>query len=121
MKISIYITGIAGSLLLIIGILGTIVGFSNHKLFIIVGISLLIILLTLAIISKNRQQKKLKEIIHSYKDSNHDFLKTDQNHNTKGWNMSTSPFRTRKSGLSWGGGNIKGAGAYRGVRKSFLK
>ncbi len=33
----------------------------------------------------------------------------------------SSPYRDRKSGLIWGGGNIKGANAQRGTRRSFLK
>ena len=40
---------------------------------------------------------------------------------TTGWNMNNSPFRTRKSGLTWGGGNVYAANASRGTRKVFMK
>lgn len=39
----------------------------------------------------------------------------------KGWDMNTSPFRDRKSGLRWEGGNIKGVNAKRASRRRFLK
>jgi len=40
---------------------------------------------------------------------------------TKGWGMNNSPFRKRKSGLTWGGGNIHASEASRKTRKSFLR
>ena len=38
----------------------------------------------------------------------------------KGWSMNSSPFRERKSGASWGGGNIHGAVPKRENRKKFF-
>jgi len=67
--------------------------------------------------------KKIKKIIKGFagheKEEN---VSTEKKKTTsKGWGMNDSPFRERKSGLTWGGGNIKGASAKRGTRKSFLK
>ncbi len=64
-----------------------------------------------------------------YKQKKAEREKTEQNNQsspkrespTKGWGMNNSPFRDRKSGLTWGGGNVKGANATRGRRKRFLK
>jgi len=40
---------------------------------------------------------------------------------TKGWGMNNSPYRKRKSGLNWSGGNIHASVASRKTRKPFLR
>lgn len=123
MKTSIYLTGIAGSLLLIIGTIGTITGFPLNKVFLIPGLILLIVVfLPLIIIDKYRFNKRIDRIIDSYKGGDKKTVQLEKGDSkTRGWSMNNSPFRERRSGLTWGGGNIKGANASRGTRKSFLK
>ncbi len=120
---AIYISGIAGILLLVIGTLGIFLEFVENKLFFAAGLAfILLIFLPLTILRKNQHNRKIDDIIKSYRrkpkgDMNGNELKTTN----KGWNMNNSPYRKRKSGLSWGGGNINAAEAKRGSRRSFLK
>ena len=98
--------------------------FLNIKYFLIGGLILIIgFALPVVIIDRVRQSRKIDKIIGSYKGSQTNkktkYSKGDTK--TKGWGMNNSPFRDRKSGLTWGGGNIKGANATRGTRKSFFK
>jgi len=81
------------------------------------------VLVLLFLFERYFYNKKINKIIKSFKDSKkkEGIKPKDKNPTTKGWGMNDSPFRERKSGLSWGGGNIKGAGAKRGTRKTFLK
>jgi energy-coupling factor transporter transmembrane protein EcfT len=123
MKIAIYLSGISGSLLLLIRTIGIIMEFPLNKVFLILGLILLLfIFIPLIFIDKYHNKKKIDRIIDSYKgkeNKNSQLEKGDSKN--KGWGMNNSPFRERKSGLTWGGGNIKGANASRGTRKSFLK
>jgi hypothetical protein len=123
MKIAIYLSGITGTLLLIIRITGIFLSLPSNRFFLISGlILLLVVFFPLLLIERYRYYSRIDKIIDSYKGKNR---KTDPAGNvtteTKGWNMNNSPFRERKSGVTWGGGSIKGANATRGTRKSFLK
>lgn len=118
------ISGTAGFVFLTTRLIGELKNFPNIKLFLIGGLILIIgISLPLIIIDRVRQKRKIDKIIYSYKDSqaNKKSKIPKGDSKTKGWSMNNSPFRDRKSGLTWGGGNIKGANATRGARKSFLK
>ena len=123
MKAAIYILGIAGMLLILLRIIGMIMEFPLNNLFLILGLTLLVIVfLPLAIIERYRHNKKINRIIESYKVPNKEPFPLDKGDvEAKGWGMNNSPFRERKSGLTWGGGNIKGANATRGIRRNFLK
>ncbi|MFP4556605.1 MAG: hypothetical protein ACLFNU_07025 [Bacteroidales bacterium] len=123
MKTALYISGIAGTLLILLRIIGMIMEFPLNNLFLILGLTLLVVVfLPLAIIERYRHNKKIDRIIDSYKVSEKDTVPLEKgNSETKGWGMNNSPFRERKSGLTWGGGNIKGANATRGTRRNFLK
>lgn len=123
MKIAIYLSGIAGSLLVLTRIIGIIMEFPLNKLFLILGLILLaLVYLPLVIIDKYLHNKKIDRIIDSYKrQDNNTIQKEKGDSKNKGWGMNNSPFRERKSGVTWGGGNIHGANASRGKRKSFLK
>jgi hypothetical protein len=124
MKPIIYISGILGGLLFIIWTFGIFLEFPNNNL--ILYSSLLVLLLVffpLMMIDRIRQNRKIDEIIQSYEGSDHDDQTVKEGADDsvrKGWGMNNSPFRTRKSGLTWGGGNVKGANATRGKRKKFL-
>jgi len=123
MKIAIYISGITGGLLVVIRILGILLELPQNNIILILGLVLLFcIALPLIIIDRNHQNKKIEKIIDSYKGTEKTSLQLEKEESkTKGWGMNNSPLRERKSGLTWGGGNIKGANATRGSRKSFFK
>jgi len=99
---------------------------SDHNLIKYVLISIVVIfglMLIFFLIDKYLYNQRTKRIIQKYKGFNKEKNISDQKKKpiTKGWGMNDSPFRDRKSGLTWGGGNIKGASAKRGTRRSFLK
>jgi len=123
MKVAIYISGILGMMLLVGGIIGTMLEFPLNNVILFLGMGLLLLVyLPLNLIDKVRYNRKIKKIIESYKGTKrrpNEFKKGDKK--TKGWGMNDSPFRERKSGLTWGGGNIKGSNATRGTRKKFLQ
>lgn len=123
MKIAIYLSGIAGSLLVLTRIIGIIMEFPLNKLFLILSLILLaLVYLPLVIIDKYLHNKKIDRIIDSYKGQDNNTIQKEKGDSkNKGWGMNNSPFRERKSGVTWGGGNIHGANASRGKRKSFLK
>lgn len=113
-----YISGILGGLLLVIRLIGSVTDFNYNDLFLFSGLALIILVfIPLAIIDKYRQNKKIDRIIKTYSDkpSRHNTISSGKSE-FKGWSMNNSPFRKRKSGVSWGGGNIKGANATRGKR-----
>ncbi|MCB2196425.1 MAG: hypothetical protein KQH79_11245 [Bacteroidetes bacterium] len=113
-----YISGILGGLLLVVRLIGSVTDFKYNNLFLISALVLLVLIfIPLVILNKYRHTKKIDSIIKSYSDK----LSTDKpipsgKSEFKGWSMNNSPFRKRKSGVSWGGGNIKGANATRGKR-----
>jgi hypothetical protein len=123
MRIIICISAIAGILLLALRTIGIMLEFPLNKVFLISGlVLLLLIFLPLVIIDIRLQNKKIDSIIDSYRGTNKKAFQLKKGESkTKGWGMNNSPFRVRKSGVTWGGGNIKGANASRGTRKSFLK
>jgi len=123
MKEIIYITGVAGGLLLLFRLLGVFMDFPFNSLLLYSGLVLLVLVcLPLTLADKQRQNKKIEAIIKSYKGKKKKVTELKRgNSKTKGWDMNNSPFRERRSGLTWGGGNIKGANASRGNKRSFLK
>lgn len=123
MKIAIYLSGIAGALLLLVRTIGIIMEFPLNKLFLILGLNFLVLIyFPLLLIDKYRHNKKIDRIIDSHKEMNNNTVQKEKGDSkNKGWGMNNSPFRERKSGLTWSGGNIHGTSASRGKRKSFLK
>lgn len=113
-----YISGILGGLLLVVSLIGSVTDFKYNNLFLVSGLVLIVLIfIPLVLTNKYRHTKKINSIIQSYSDkqSRHDPLPSGKSE-FKGWSMNNSPFRKRKSGVSWGGGNIKGANATRGKR-----
>lgn len=122
MRKLIYFSGIAGVLFLLIWLAGTFIELPVKNVFVIAGLGLLILVfLPLLIYDHYRQNKRIDEIIKSYegKESKDKNIRKGEKQ-SEGWNMNNSPFRSRRSGLSWGGGNIKASNATRGTRKNFL-
>lgn len=122
MRNLIYISGIAGVILIVFRLLGIFMEFPFNDLLLIGAILLLgIVCLPLAIVYKYQQNRKIDSIIQSYKRKTKQTAFKGKNKDgsiPKGWDMNTTPFRERKSGLTWGGGNLYGAKAKRGNRRS---
>ena len=78
------------------------------------------IILPFLIIRDLRQKRRTRKIIRAYRGRDvGDTKNMEPGSGQKGWGMNNSPFRSRKSGLNWGGGNIKGANAERENRRKF--
>jgi cytochrome c biogenesis protein CcdA len=120
MKIIIYISGISAGLLFLLALIGFVADFSQTNLILITATALLLVVfLPLMFYDRYKSDKKMNELIKMHA-ARKDSLKKGES-KIKGWNMNNSPFTKRKSGLSWGGGNIHAANASRGSRKRFLK
>ena len=127
MRLIAYISGIAGATLLVLRLLAIFVNIPYQNLLLISGLILIfIVCIPTMMIEKNKpykiniqpnstQKSKLKVEEGSTDETGKEEEKV------KGWGMNNSPFRTRRSGLTWGGGNIKGANAERGARRGFMK
>ncbi|MCT4639180.1 MAG: hypothetical protein N4A72_15860 [Bacteroidales bacterium] len=123
MRIIIYISGILGTLLLVLWTIVTVLELPLNRVFFISGLALLLLIfIPLVIIDRYLQNRKINKTIDSYKKADKKTTQQKKGESaSKGWGMNNSPFRERRSGLTWGGGNIKGANATRGTRRSFLK
>lgn len=122
MRSFIYISGISGGLLLVMRLVGTITDFYYNDVFLISGLVLIVLIfIPLLIIDQYKQNKRIDEIIDSCKGTDKKTIQLEKREaKTKGWSMNNSPYRERRSGLTWEGGNVHGANASRGTRKSFL-
>ena len=118
-----YISGIAGTLFLSLRLLGTVMEFRENNVFLITGLIMLgLLFLPLFILDRYRHNQKIGNIIKSYEGRERKIPESPKpGQGSKGWSMNDSPFRERKSGLTWGGGNIKAAEVTRGTRRSFLR
>ena len=98
---------------------------------ILVGFLLfVVIILPLLIIRDQREKRKIRKILEAHRNGTSGSREAAEtgaggpgltNTGAKGWGMNASPFRTRKSGLRWGGGNIKASEASRPARRQFGK
>ena len=97
--------------------------FKLNKFVLIMAFVIIGLMIVSFLINRYLYNKKIKGIIKHYKgyQKKEDVLNKKNKATTKGWGMNDSPFRERKSGLTWGGGNINGANAKSGTRKSCLK
>jgi hypothetical protein len=68
MKKLIYISGVAGGLLLVLGLIGTFAGFSFINLLVVYGFVLTVICITLISIDKFNQRQKIRKILRFYKE-----------------------------------------------------
>jgi hypothetical protein len=94
----------------------------NINLVLFAAISVIIILFVIKYIINRRELRKINKIIDSYKSKKKSSTQIFDKKRSKTFKKK-SPFvkRERKSGLTWGGGNIKGANPSRGTKKEFLK
>ena len=123
MKTIILISGITGTLLLMVRMLGIFMEFRGDDVVLVSGLVLLgLVCLPMFLIDKRRHDREIDSIIKSYEGREKEEQETQKaGQSPKGWGINDSPFRERKSGLTWGGGNIKAAEATRGTRRKFLK
>lgn len=131
MKTYIYISGFVAAFLLLGWLTALLLGMPNHLLMLAAGsVVLVFVYLPLVIRKRNLHKKRMNEIIQQYQDQrkseNDAGQQTKPGQETpgkgaktgrKGWSMNNSPFRDRRSGVTWGGGNIHAANAARGNRK----
>ena len=120
----IYISGFTGFLLLAIYFLGLFAEKSYDQMVFISGIVLiLLICIPMIFLERRRQNNKIDEIIHQHnKSAKEEIGHSDETgKKVKGWSMNQSPFRERKSGTVWSGGNIHGAVPKRQSRKGLFR
>lgn len=121
-EITAYVSGIAGFLFLILRATGILLNFEFNDFLLVSGLVLLFaVCLPLTLVNKFLNDKKMDEFLkntssHTGKAGS----ETGEESKSKGWGMNDSPYRKRKQGLTWGGGNIKAANAKRGDRRTFL-
>jgi hypothetical protein len=123
MKALLYLSGLIGILLLILRVIGIYTGFPYNDILLIAGLLLVfLVFIPLMIADRRRYNRKIRSIIENRNREKEDKKPLKKREKpASGWNLNNSPYRNRKSGLSWGGGNIKAAGAKRGNRRSFLR
>jgi hypothetical protein len=123
MRILFYISGILGTLLLTLRIVGIYLEFPFNSILLYTGIALLfLVFIPMYIIDRIMVNRKINRIIREFQEQEKkNAVPPESKISTKGWSMNDSPFRTRKSGLTWNGGNVHAANASRGTRKVLLK
>jgi len=94
----------------------------NVKNLLIIAISTVVLLFIVKLSFNYWQARRVDEIIDSYRSKKNDSNKASSQE-IEEMPKKKSPFvkRERKSGLTWGGGNMKGANPIRGTKKEFLK
>jgi len=123
-RIIIYFSGFTGFLLISIYLIGLVADNSYNQIVLISGlILLLLICIPMIYFERLRQNRKIDEIIHQNKKSAKEKIgySSETGKNVKGWSMNNSPYRERKSGASWSGGNIHGAIPKRQSRKGLFR
>ena len=123
MKTVFYLSGIIGGVLVFYWFSGIYHTPPHSILFLLSGLAMIcLVCLPLYFYDSRQQRKKIDEIIRSHKGEKEPVdLKEHQKSPARGWSMNNSPFRNRKSGLTWGGGNIHAGNASRGTRRNFGK
>lgn len=131
MKTYIYISGFVAGFLFLGWLLALGLGMPNHLLMLVAGsVVFVFIYLPLVIRKRKMHRERMKDIIQKYKkqketgsgtklqnETGPETTEGTSKHGRKGWSMNNSPFRERRSGVTWGGGNIHAANASRGSRK----
>lgn len=123
-RMIIYFSGFTGSLLLTFYFIGLTADKSYNQFILITGLLLiLLICIPMIYLERIRQNRKIDEIIHRNKKSTKEKIEHsgDSVKGVKGWSMNNSPFRERKSGTSWSGGNIHGSLPKRQSRKGLFR
>jgi hypothetical protein len=123
-RIIIYISGFVGFLLISLYILGLFADKSYGPVVLIIGNALIILVcIPMILLERYRHDRKVDEIIHSHQKSKKEKIghSNKEGQQVKGWSMNDSPFRERRSGVKWSGGNIHGAIPKREGRKGLFR
>ncbi len=121
-KVIFYISGAAGIILLVVRFLGIFLEFPENDLILLSALAVLgIICLPSYFISSFRNERSLEEPLNPLENDGEKPGDVHKGAAKSAWRMARSPFRDNKSGLTWGGGNIKGSNATRGERRGFLE
>lgn len=116
-----YISGMTAIILFAVRFLGIFLQFPENDLFLLSGIVLLVLIcIPSYFISRYRHERKLEEPLNPLEEEQ-ELSSTKKNSGKSSWGINKSPFRDRKSGLTWGGGNVHAANAKRGKRRGFLE
>ena len=117
MKNLIFYSALLAVVLLVIRFIGLFVEINNANLFLFVGTGILIfITLPLHLTKRKQDQRRFEEILSKYKSEK----KTKKVPSKKSKSGAYPSFSQKKSGLTWGGGNVHGSNAQRGSKKGFL-
>jgi predicted membrane protein len=120
----IYLSGFLGILLLTLYTLGLFAE-KSYNTFILTAAIILIIFIFIPMIwfERYKQNRMIDEIIRSQKMTKKEKINhsNETGKKVKGWSMNNSPFRDRKSGTTWSGGNIHGSIPKRGSRKGLFR
>jgi hypothetical protein len=119
MRNSIYFSAILGLAFLAIRFIGLFIEIRHTHLFLLIGLSIiLLVTFPLVLIERLRYKKKKASILKKYQGKS-------QARNSKKSEIKHNPdypsFRKQKRGLTWGGGNIHGSTAKRGSKRGFLR
>ncbi len=118
MKSIIYITGLLSAFFFLGWIISYAMGFPAHYIMVISGaVCFFIFFLPLVYFKRREHRRRMKKIIEEYRKNGKKPSAKSGSSSWKGWDLNTSPFRDRKSGVSWGGGNIHAANAERNTRR----
>ncbi|MGI9530741.1 hypothetical protein [Lutimonas sp.] len=119
MRAAIYISGILGLVFFTIACIGYLIDLSNYNLYFILSFSLFFLAaFPLYLIEHFQYNKRKDDILKRYK--NKKDIKKEALRDKK-TDTPYPTFRNKKSGLTWGGGNIHGSTAKRGAKKGFMK
>ena len=130
---------------MILRVVGIFVEFSFNRQMLLIGLLLTVVSITFSLIYKDLQNRKIRKLLHKYRDSgssDNQVRKPDRSEESEGEKMEQgngdnddkktksgpkglepgkTSLRERKTGLVWGGGNIKGTTATRGTKRRFIK
>jgi len=122
MRTLIYFSGITALILIVVRLTGIFLPDLALGFMLPLALVLLVVFLISLFLDRIEHERKIDKIINDWKGKKKPVELSGKNDsNYKGWSMNNSPYRSRRSGLSWGGGNIHAANAKRGVRRGFRK
>lgn len=117
MKNLIFYSALLAVVMLVIRFIGIFIEINHADLFLFFGLGILIfITLPLHFFKRKQDRRRFEEILSKYKTEK----KTKKEPSKKRKSGAYPSFSQKKSGLTWGGGNIHGSNAQRGSKKGFL-
>lgn len=120
-KVVSYISGMTAVILFAVRFLGIFMEFPENDLFLYSAIVLLVfVCIPSYFISKYRHERKLEDPLNPLEEEQESKMQENGGEKSS-WEINKSPFRQRKSGLTWGGGNVHASNAKRGERRGFLE